>query len=184
MSEGAGLSFTEALTIAGALVEDLAPAVRRVKVAGSLRRKRPRVNDIELVAEPEMHGDLFGGQTPVLPPVHMTCRRWGDVVKGGDRYVQIVRSDGLKIDLFLVHPPAQWGPILAIRTGPAWLGQLAGTRMRERGFRCHGGHIERLDTGEIMPCESEEQFFDYAAIPFQPPAKRDAIVASRLGAPT
>ena len=42
----------EAETVANAVLAHLAPYVRRAVIAGSVRRRRPDVKDIEIVAEP------------------------------------------------------------------------------------------------------------------------------------
>lgn len=181
MSDGLRIPFEQALSIARQLAADLAPHVVRVKAAGSLRRRRPEVGDIELVVEPKLvAGDLFGAPAPDVQAVKDVAARWGTIAKGGDKYFQVedlVGLEGLKCDVFLVTPPASWGSILAIRTGPAELGKWAVTRMISRGYRHVDGHVVRVSTGETVPTETEEQFFEYAGLPCLKPALRDSRAA-------
>ena len=52
MSTGLRYTLAEAQRIAGAIVGQLDPSCVRLEIAGSLRRGRPDVGDIELVAIP------------------------------------------------------------------------------------------------------------------------------------
>jgi len=180
MSIGRPVPLARALEIAQQISELLAPVVARSKVAGSVRRQRPVIRDIEIVIEPRMQMDLLGHGTPELEPVRKVLRDLGEWVKGGDRYVQIrdvLGHEGMKLDAFIVHPPAIWSVILAIRTGPAELGQWAVTRMRQFGRRCADGRILDMRSGAEVPCESEEDFFWLAKLPFLPPRLRDSAGA-------
>ena len=180
MSLGPQLPLARAMEIAQQVSDLLAPAVERSKVAGSVRRQRPVVRDLEIVIEPRMQLDLLGAGTPEIEPVHRALREMGDWSKGGDRYVQIrnvLGHEGLKLDAFIVHDPARFPVILALRTGPAPLSEWAVTRMRQFGRRSVSGRIVDLKTGEELPCESEEQFFAYAKLPFLPPRFRDSAGA-------
>lgn len=48
------MKHSEALAVAEALRDYLAPACVRIEIAGSIRREKPEVKDIELVCEPSM----------------------------------------------------------------------------------------------------------------------------------
>lgn len=184
MSTGVRLAFDDALELAGALVDELRPAVKRLKVAGSLRRRRPDVGDIEIVAEPHLYAaDLFGRLEPDLTEVRYIARSWGPLLKNGDRMIQVGDVHGrigFKCELYLVHPPAQWGSILAIRTGPADLGQIAMGRMLAFGYKHRQGLVFRIADRHVMPTPTEEEFFRYADLPLVPPARRDELAARVL----
>lgn len=179
MSIGTKTRLADALVIAKQIVDDLAPHCKRLKVAGSLRRKRPEVSDIEIVCEPYMAADLFGENVPDVERIRNAAEQWGTIVKGGDRMIQVQTVMGPKLDLFIVHPPANWWVILAIRTGPAPLGQWAVTRMHQFGLRCQDGRVLVKATGEEHPIESEADFFAAARLNCLPPARRDQLEAMR-----
>lgn len=197
MSAGTRRPWAEAAAIARPLAEQLIPLCEpgRVKLAGSLRRKRSEVGDIEIVAHPRMitppaaaQEGLFSPEpvaeplVPDLDGVRAVVRDWGTLLKCGDRFIQAVLDDKTVVDVFLVHPPAQWGSILAIRTGPAELGELAVTRMRDAGLRHVSGHVED-STGRVIPTPDEETFFRLAGLPCLPPEERDTTAARRPVAP-
>ena len=57
--------YSQVLPIAESLVEKLRPACERIEIAGSLRREKAMVGDIEIVAVPRLERDLLGEpQTP------------------------------------------------------------------------------------------------------------------------
>lgn len=175
MSLGLRIPHADALKIARAVVDDLAPACARLKVAGSLRRMRPYVSDVEIVLEPRpMAADLFGGSEPDVEAVRAVAEQWGRIVKGGQKYIQVETAmQGMKLDLFLVTPPADYWVLLAIRTGPSTLSQWAVSRMHDHGLQCQAGRIIRKSTGETVPCSSEADFFAAAGLPCLPPRLRD-----------
>lgn len=174
MSQSAKLPWADAYAIAETLVLDLAPAVARLKVAGSLRRRTAEVGDIEIVAEPRATtSDLFGTPGPDLDAIRAVALGWGRLLRNGPRFIQVERPDGLHIDLFLVHPPAEWGSILAIRTGPAELSKHAVQQLRRRGLVHRDGHIERERGGGRIPTPEEADFFAAAGLPCLPPARRN-----------
>ena len=123
MSAGLLIPFEDALAMAAEVVDELKPHVVRMKAVGSLRRQRSLVGDLEFVVEPHMVTvDLFGAEGPDLTALKARLLAIGAWVKGRERMIQItdlLGRQGMKLDLFLVWPPAQWGSILAIRTGPA-----------------------------------------------------------------
>lgn len=171
------IPWDEAVHVAAQVSEHLAPWCSMSKCAGSVRRKRPTCRDIEFVVAPHMVGDLFGELQPITQPIQEALLEIGTWVKGGDRYMVISDVLGhphLRLELHLVHPPAQWGSILAIRTGPAGLGEYAMKAMRARGYRHQDGYVRK--GAEVVPTETEEQFFALAGIPCVPAAKRDALL--------
>ena len=128
------------LALARAVAEEararLAPACDRLEIAGSIRRARPDVGDVELVAVPRVtpgRPDLFGtpmGATDELHALATALLAQGFLAHRPDRNGRWAFGEKLKrvvfrgaagelpLDLFAVTPPAQWGVIFTIRTGP------------------------------------------------------------------
>lgn len=185
MSHGRGVPWPAAWELALEVARRLRPFVQRIEVAGSIRRRAALVGDIELVAEPLPSTDLFGPAGIDLEGLKKELEEIGEWVRGGDRYIRIRKVLGdrrLDLDLFLVHPPAEWGSILAIRTGPASLGKLCVAKMRDEGLQHTGGHVvETIERGETVPTPTEEEFFRLAGIPCMAPQYRESL-AQRLGA--
>lgn len=134
MSDGARIPLAEATEMANAIVTMLRSCCERIEIAGSIRRKCDTVGDIEIVCvpkiepgQPDMFGDatsdsnlldieiatLLGCAGAIAHRLDKNGRR-----SCGPRYKRLTYN-GFPLDLFSVLPPAQWGVIMAIRTGPA-----------------------------------------------------------------
>lgn len=168
--------------LAGHLVKRISPYLKRVEIAGSIRRQCSTVGDIEIVAVPYMNGDLFAGQdTPILDPVRVALSKIGTIKKGGDRYIRVhLTKTDQHADIFIVWPPAQWGSIYAIRTGPASLGRYVVTRCRENGIAHTKGHAVEIETGRVIPTPTEEDFFGLAGVDCVAPERRDTLAKQLL----
>lgn len=193
MSTGPRLPLAEAQHIAGQIVGQLDPACERLAIAGSIRRGRPDVGDIELVAIPryiEEPSSLWGDTSRVSVLDGKLAIEERDQVlerlSGGERYVKLrhIRS-GLQVDLFLVLPPAQWGVLFAIRTGPADYSQWLVTYARRRGMHVADGALreglrdhasgllsDRLCRCPIIPTPEEGDLYDALGLPWVDPSVR------------
>jgi DNA polymerase (family 10) len=163
--------------LAGHLVERIKPFLKRVEIAGSIRRKRDEVGDIELVVEPVMNNDLFEKEaTPVLDPLRLELQKIGRLVKNGNRYIRVhLTKPDVYADIFVVWPPATWGSIMAIRTGPHELGKYVVTKCKDRGFIHKDGHAIRADSGDPISTDTEAQFFALAGLECPAPEHRDHL---------
>lgn len=160
--------------VARHVLRQLMPWTTRAVIAGSIRRKRPEVKDIEIVAEPITVDDgFFGEDRYATDEIRELARNWGTTPKRGHKYIQVldVLGSGITLDLFLVTPPATWGAILAIRTGPAAFSEMLVTRIKGRLWRCIEGRVvDHL--GRDMPTPTEQDFFDAACVQWLEPEDR------------
>jgi DNA polymerase/3'-5' exonuclease PolX len=199
------IRWEAARAVADALLHYLAPVCERVEVAGSLRRRKEYVGDIEIVAipktkrEPDMFGAPSGPEILLIDDaiaaynLHESAGGAIELIAAGDRYWKLIdtamkiaghdddgktlsmeRKDGrvgLQIDLFLVRPPAQWGPIFAIRTGSGDFSKKMMIALKARGYRCEDGRV--LDRrGVLIDCPEERDFFAVAGVKWVEPEKR------------
>lgn len=177
----------EAKRVAKELLEALGPACEQLVVAGSLRRGAAEVKDIELVAVPRVGVDLFGAPNGVCElgralerEVAIGRLRWRtETHPAGERGIGAARRawylvalpGEVRIDLFAVRPPAQWGAILAIRTGPAEYSRQLVTVCQRRGLRCTEGHLVNA-RGELVPTPTERAFIEACGLPWREPRDR------------
>lgn len=177
MSAGEKRPWAEAMEIAVRLANELAPVCTRIKVAGSLRRRRELVGDIELVIEPkQVATDLMGALGPDVDGVRAIAGTWGTVMKSGGRMIMIQLPDGMMVDLYMTEA-SRWGSTLAIRTGPQDLGIRAMEQFKKRGLQHARGEIVDTRTGEVIPVPDEETYFRLAGLPCLPPEQRDTPAA-------
>ena len=103
----------------------LAPACERIEIAGSIRRGKLEVKDIDLVCIPKVESvpDLFGNPGTQVNHLEDLLSRiviseGALLVINGPRQKKISLQEGIKLELWSVLPPAEWGAIFLIRTGP------------------------------------------------------------------
>lgn len=175
----------------------LEPYCERIEVAGSIRRRKPEVKDIELVAVPVVverplatlwgdtveDVDLLSERIDAMlaDPLHALALRDVEVhradgttehqQRNGDSY-KALEYLGVPVDLFIVQPTADWGVIFTIRTGPADWSQRLVTECQRWFMRVEGGRL--LHHGEHVPCPEEADFLDAIGQPWVEPWERSA----------
>lgn len=180
MSGGRPIPLAQAAAAAGELVAVLSPGCERIAIAGSIRRAKPQVHDLELVAVPRVQATADGGLWGTTVDVDLLEEGIGQMLAAGDlrlRDVVFHRQDGtteirnlngprmkalvyrgLPVDLFVVRPPAEWGVVFALRTGPGdWNTRLVTDCQRYLRF-VEGGARLRVE-GRYVPCPEEQDFF-------------------------
>lgn len=179
------MKLETARDIAEGLVKALRPACLRVEIAGSVRRGKPEVKDIELVVVPNKWQPAFGENIPPLDRklnemVNAGMFQRGD--KDGSRlktFVVPTVEGNIKLDLFIVLPPAQWGVIYTLRTGPSdfshWL-----VTWRAAGGACPNtlhvqeGCVRELQSEKLIATPEERDFFTALDLGWVEPGERKA----------
>jgi DNA polymerase/3'-5' exonuclease PolX len=115
------MSLAKATGIANLAMESLRPGCVRVEVAGSIRRRQVDVGDIEIVAIPRFRMqslDLFGERKVKVSELEeaLAGTDW-QIVKGADKFKQLIFRGQYKIDLYIQPDVGTWGVNLALRTG-------------------------------------------------------------------
>lgn len=209
MSQGEPIPRWQALAIAQSLVAILAPACERIEIAGSIRRHKPMVRDIEIVAvarwEDRPVGDLWATRSAVdvleetlggllfngfVEPRQVENHRADGSIdlqtKLGPSFKALV-CDGMPVDLFIVRSPATWGCIFGLRTGPGdWNTRLV-MDCKAIGRRVEGGQVLAWHGGSSswrpMPTPEERDFFAALGQPWvEPPDRSVERVAIRRSA--
>lgn len=114
------VAYEEALALAEQVKATLGPGCARIEIAGSVRRKKAEIGDLELVAIPKIEAtaDLFGGMTGSRSLLDEVISAHYRVIYGGKKFKQL--DVGLMTcDLFIQPDPRTWGMNLMIRTGCA-----------------------------------------------------------------
>lgn len=215
MSAKTRIPLAEAQGLADELVYLLAPGCERIHIAGSVRRGGDAfgtVGDIEIVCSPrvERTGDLFspdgGAEWNELDALCNELRLDGvlanrldanDRPAWGSRHKRALYK-GLGLDLFAVIPPASYGCILAIRTGPRWFSKALVVPVNKTVYtddgrplcpglmptwlKHEGGRYVHLRDGEPVGTPDEADVFKLLRIEYIPPQERDAFITARAAA--
>lgn len=188
MSAGTRAPLAEAAAIARGLVAELGVACERIEIAGSIRRGKADVGDIELVAVPDIL-TLPDGMFETRQ-VNRLAERVDALIeagvlgshptdpKRGERYSKLIhRPSGLQVDLFSARLDT-FGLIYLIRTGPADYSQQFVTDIRRRALHVKHGELHRGSLGcgsfpcGVVPTPEEADVFAAARWPFVPPELR------------
>ena len=140
------------------------PACQRVTHAGSLRRMRDTIGDIDILATAADSAQLMAAFSS-LPNV-------AEVIASGGTKTSIRTTAGVQADLRVV-PPQCWGAALQYFTG------AKAHNIRTREIAVH--HKLKLSeyglfdvaTGELIVSETEEDVYHHLGLPWIPPTLRE-----------
>lgn len=131
------LPLNQAQALTDKIIAALSPGCLRAEAAGSVRRGKAEIGDIEIVCIPRPTFDLFGEHIgSVLDMVLTNLVNEGRLIRGDKNGVKyknflIPTVPDLKLDLFITTPEC-WGVNFTIRTGPAEFSQRLVTQ-RDKG---------------------------------------------------
>lgn len=146
-------------------------------MAGSLRRKREMVGDIEIVAEPKGYVlDMLGEPTETHTLDLFPWATLGKLKLDGHKQKKIILPGDVQVDLFIVTPPAQWGVIYFLRTGSDKFSHRFVTAKSFGGYmpkhlRMQDGAI--WSSNHIIETPEEKDLFDLFGVKFIPPHDRE-----------
>jgi DNA polymerase (family X) len=151
--------------------------VHRIEVAGSLRRRRATIGDLDLLAAVDDPAAVIAA-LDALPEVEK-------VLSAGSDKSSIILSDGPQVDL-MVCPPGAWGTHLVHFTGSAdhnialrGLALDRGWSLSEKGFKV-------LEDGSLLLDAEEADVYERLGMPWIAPELRngdgeiEAALADRL----
>lgn len=173
--------MSQALATAEGLIEALRralPGLAQIAYTGSLRRARPTIGDIDLLAAADDTGAVTAAFT-ALPQV-------ARVLGSGDTKASALIHAGLRVDL-LVVAPSRWGSALQHFTGSKDHNVRFRTMVKERGYTFSEQGYAAED-GALTECATEEEVYAFAGLPWIPPEIREdagefeAAAAGRLPA--
>jgi DNA polymerase/3'-5' exonuclease PolX len=190
VSAGTRVPLAEATLHAQQLVGMLAPACLSITVAGSIRRRKPDVGDIDLVCVPilvddiDMFGEATGEPYNALSALCDSYAADGVLRKRLDvngrpswgESLKRAEYAGLAVDIQSVTDPDTLGAWLLIRTGPASFNKALVTERRQggllpSGFKFRDGFkLYRWD--ERVPTPDERSVFDALGISYLEPWER------------
>ncbi len=119
------MPLEEAKKIAVAICYKLQPFCEKINIAGSVRRQKPLVKDIEIICVPkaEVLKDMFGWDEGIIRSIefsNVVKSVLGKIIKGNTdgKYMQIELPEGVNLDLF-IPDDFDYYRQYAIRTGSA-----------------------------------------------------------------
>ena len=139
------------------------PATERADLAGSLRRMKETIGDLDIVAassDPASLADAFAG-APFAD----------EVLAHGPKKVYIV-CNGVEVDLRIVAPEA-YGSLLHHFTGGQAHNIVLRERAVKRGINISEYGLAKAGTGQYEPLATEEELYSKLDLPYIPPELRE-----------
>jgi len=171
-----GLDRSEIEPLAFKILGEIEPFCLKAEIAGSIRRRRGVVNDVDFVVLPRP------GKTNSWLTIIKTLRSMFDAstVKQGDKLavlnVPFAGKGGqsyVQVDLYRAEPET-WGILLLVRTGSKEHNVKLCNLAISKGLRLKYSVGLVDDSGLVVAGRSEEDVFAALGLPFIPPGEREA----------
>jgi len=146
--------------IASEVIKRLSPYCQRIEVAGSIRRRKPRVNDIDLVLIPN---DLWN--------LHHEIMGLGQMQMSGSKIMRVMVGS-TQVDIYVADEQT-WATLLLIRTGSAQSNIRLATLAKIKGWHlAANGDGLFNEEGQRIAGDSEESIYQALGLPYQAPEAR------------
>lgn len=179
------MSLAEAEELARKTVAILEPFCSRIVVAGSIRRRRPEVGDIDIVAIPR------GPQQRLL--LAERVGRGCTIQQSGPKILRARMPNGVQLDVYFADPEertlyeriaSNWGTLLLCRTGSERHNIEYATLAQERGMHWAPA-IGLLDSRrQVVASETEEAMYRALDLEYQEPEEREGLRVGETGGTT
>ncbi len=152
------------------------PDLAHLAYTGSLRRARPTVGDIDLLAA--------AADTAAVTAAFVALPQVARILAQGEVKASVLLHSGLRADL-LVVAPARWGSALQHFTGSKEHNIHIRRLAQEQGYSFSEQGFARAD-GTLLECATEEQVYATLGLAYIPPELREdageieAAAAGRL----
>lgn len=178
--------------VAEELKEELQGKCSRVEIAGSIRRGKAMVGDIELVYESPALTDLFGEalqelradevinhwlESNVIEPRRNVA---GSISWGREIRLAVHVASGIPLDLFAARPGGWWSYLMC-RTGSRLHNEAIARAMMGRSMRWEPYEGVRMRDGSLRRVGSEAELYELIGWPPLKPEDREAERLLALG---
>ncbi len=154
------MELERAQKIASGVVKRLGPYCQRIEIAGSIRRQKATVNDIDIVLIPS---DLWN--------LTHEIKGLGPSVAAGEKLKRILYN-GVQVDLYFADEET-WATLLLIRTGSKENNIRLATLAKERGWHLAASGDGLFNENEQrIAGDSEESIYEALNLPWQRPEER------------
>jgi len=162
---GSEISLGTAQKVAEAVVSELRPDCQKIEVAGSIRRRRPWVHDIDIVVIPKDYWNFY-----------QHLRGLGTLTMSGQKIMRATvpsLAGPVQVDCY-VATAENWATLLLIKTGSAQSNIRLASRAKARGWHlAASGDGLFNEKGERIAGDSELSIFNALGLPYKEPWERN-----------
>lgn len=158
------MRLDEAKPIANHIKNQLTPYCERIEIAGSIRREKPIVHDIDMVLIEKPESAL------IIPSLLATI---GTITLNGSKIKRLhCDKDNIDIDIYFATP-ASWSTLVLIRTGSKENNIRLAIAAKRKGWqlKANGDGLFNQQ-GERIAGDSEQSIYQALGIPYQEPQER------------
>jgi DNA polymerase (family 10) len=155
------IGLDEALIISEKVIAALRGHALKIEAAGSLRRRKETIGDIDILAASTTPGPLFD-----------TFKSLGNVLAAGDTKASI-DLDGVQVDLRVIDI-GSWGAAMLYFTGSKDFNIWLRNRALSRGWTLNEYELKEEVTGKHIAGKTEEEVFSSLDLPYIIPEMRES----------
>ncbi len=170
------MELLKAKCIAEQIKAVLESSCERVTIAGSIRRQKPEVGDIELLCIPKYIDGVDTLNAKIQTMIYFDMlgyrlNKLGSKVYGPKNKLLVHTPSGIGVDIFSTTAEC-WPVALVVRTGGKVTNQRIATAALRKNYRFHAyGSGFSTPRGEII-CHSERQVFETVGLVYHEPWRR------------
>jgi DNA polymerase/3'-5' exonuclease PolX len=179
----------DAETVAAEIMVHLGVFCEKWQIAGSIRRKKDMVSDIEILYIPEIGerpnpGDMFDAAKVNFMDEAIAALESSDILEKRPKengqftygeFIKLMRhkKSGVAVDFFACTSETWWNNLVC-RTGGKDSNVAVSTKALQMGYRWNstGRGFSSLSNGSVVPVDLEEDVFKFVGLPFLPPENR------------
>ncbi len=162
------MELEKAKQIAAQVVDSLRSYSERITVAGSIRRQKPFVHDVDIVAIPNNQGQFIAA-----------LQSLGKITMGGQKLIRCQHPE-IMLDVYIAEP-STWATLLLIRTGSAKHNIMLCTRAKAQNMKLHAdgsglfnvSNDEQQEYEERIAGDTEQSIFEALGLPYKEPRLRE-----------
>ena len=145
------------------------PGIDRVQVAGSLRRGRETIGDVDiLVTGPACEPDQIAATMERAAAYNGIAK----LLARGENKISFNRQNGLQVDVRLL-PEQSWGAALQYFTGSKMHNVALRQRALKFGYTLNEYALARLDDASVVASRTEEEIYAALKLDWIPPELRE-----------
>jgi DNA polymerase (family 10) len=171
------MKLVQAQRLAQKITSELLPFCQKIEIAGSVRRERAEVHDLDLVLIPK------NGLSPIIARMMRKC----SPVTGGrlfdSRTLTYKMAHGFQIDLFVAHAeivdlvsttPSNWGAVYLCRTGSVQHNVQLCSRAHAKGLK-FAPYRGIIDGAQVIAGSTEEEIYSALGLVWRAPSARETL---------